>query len=91
MSEQPEIKIGSDVKSANQHQEKNENTNDAEDDPDDDPFAKLAEEDTEQRAFTFNTHFNDEVNIREADEANTSAKKTVCSETYFDYHRTREC
>jgi len=75
MPEQPEKKTGSDVKSGNQHQEKSKNTDDAEDDPDDDPFALLAEEDTEQRAFTFNTHFNDEVNITEADEANTSAKK----------------
>jgi len=74
MSEQPEIKTSSKVESGKQPQGNIKNTADAEVDADDDPFAELAE-DSEQRAFTFSTHFNDEVNTSEADGAKTSAKK----------------
>jgi len=60
MSQQPEIKTASDVESGKQQQENNK-TNNPDADPDD-PFAELAVEETEQRAFSFNTHLNDEVN-----------------------------
>jgi len=74
MSEQPEINTASYVDSGKQQQENNK-TYDAEADPDDDPFAELAVEDTEQRAFSFNTHFNDEMNTGEADVEKVSEKK----------------